>query len=71
MVTAIDADPFTPDVIDDPDTSFGRLREHPPVKSQQRIAVQDVELRGYVICALDRTRWFIPPANRDPARFWT
>lgn len=45
------------------------LRYDPPVKSLQRIAVRDVELRGKVIRTFDRTRWFIPPANRDPRAF--
>jgi cytochrome P450 len=45
------------------------LRYDPPVKSLQRLAVQDVELRGKVLHALDRIRWFIPSANRDPEKF--
>jgi cytochrome P450 len=45
------------------------LRYDPPVKSLQRIAVQDVELQGKVVHALDRLRWFIPSANRDPEKF--
>jgi cytochrome P450 len=45
------------------------LRYDPPVKSLQRLAVQDVELRGKVIRELDRVRWFIPSANRDPEKF--
>jgi cytochrome P450 len=45
------------------------LRYDPPVKSIERIAVSDVELRGKTIKALDRVRWFIASANRDPDRF--
>ena len=45
------------------------LRYDPPVKSIERIAVSDVELRGKTIKALDRVRWFIASANRDPERF--
>jgi cytochrome P450 len=45
------------------------LRYDPPVKSLQRIAAEDVELRGNVLRKLDRARWFIPSANRDPAKF--
>lgn len=45
------------------------LRYDSPVKSIQRIATQDVELRGKVIHQDDRVRWFITSANRDPAVF--
>ena len=45
------------------------LRFDPPVKSIERIATEDVELRGKTIRALDRVRWFIASANRDPERF--
>jgi len=45
------------------------LRYDPPVKSLQRIAAEDLELRGKVIRKLDRARWFIPSANRDPDKF--
>jgi len=45
------------------------LRYDPPVKSLQRIAAEDVELRGNVLRKLDRARWFIPSANRDPGKF--
>ena len=45
------------------------LRYDPPVKSLQRIATEDVELRGKVIHRLDRARWFITAANRDPQKF--
>jgi len=47
------------------------LRYDPPVKSLQRLAVQDIELGGKAIRALDRTRWFITAANRDPEKFST
>lgn len=45
------------------------LRYDPPVKSIQRIASQDVEMRGKLIHKDDRIRWFIPSANRDPHKF--
>ncbi len=45
------------------------LRYDPPVKSLQRLAAQAVEIRGKVIRHLDRVRWFIPSANRDPRQF--
>jgi cytochrome P450 len=45
------------------------LRYDPPVKSLQRLAVQDLELDGKIIRALDRARWFITAANRDPQKF--
>lgn len=45
------------------------LRYDPPVKSLQRLAAQDVELHGKTIRELDRVRWFIPSANRDPEKF--
>ena len=45
------------------------LRYDPPVKSIQRIASQDVEMRGKLIQKDDRIRWFIPSANRDPNKF--
>ena len=45
------------------------LRYDSPVKSLQRIAVQDVEMRGKVLKKDDRVRWFIPSANRDPGVF--
>ncbi len=45
------------------------LRYDPPVKSLQRLAVQDIELGGKAIRSLDRTRWFITAANRDPEKF--
>jgi cytochrome P450 len=45
------------------------LRYDSPVKSIQRIASQDVEMRGKVLRKDERVRWFIPSANRDPAKF--
>ena len=45
------------------------LRYDSPVKSIQRIAAQDVEMRGKVMEKNDRVRWFISSANRDPAMF--
>ncbi len=45
------------------------LRYDSPVKSIQRIASQDVEMRGKVLRKADRIRWFISSANRDPDAF--
>jgi pimeloyl-[acyl-carrier protein] synthase len=45
------------------------LRYDSPVVSIQRIAAQDVEIRGKVIRKNDRIRWFISSANRDPDAF--
>ena len=45
------------------------LRYDAPVKSIQRIAAEDVEMRGKLIHKEDRIRWFITPANRDPEKF--
>ncbi len=45
------------------------LRYDSPVKSIQRIASQDVEMRDKVLSKDDRVRWFISSANRDPAKF--
>jgi cytochrome P450 len=45
------------------------LRYDAPVKSIQRIASQDVEMRGKVLRKHDRLRWFISSANRDPTTF--
>jgi cytochrome P450 len=45
------------------------LRYDSPVVSIQRIASEDVEIRGKTLRAKDRIRWFISAANRDPARF--
>jgi cytochrome P450 len=45
------------------------LRYDAPVKSIQRIASQDVEMRGKILHKDDRIRWFITSANRDPEVF--
>jgi cytochrome P450 len=45
------------------------LRYDSPVKSIQRIASQDVEMRGKVLRKDERVRWFISSANRDPDAF--
>src|SRR6266446_6717295 len=45
------------------------LRYDAPVKSIQRIAAQDVEMRGKVLRKDDRIRWCISSANRDPEVF--
>ena len=45
------------------------LRYDSPVKSVQRIATQDVEMRGKVLKKDDRVRRFISSANRDPNMF--
>jgi cytochrome P450 len=45
------------------------LRYDSPVKSIQRIASEDVEMRGKVLRKDDRVRWFISSANRDPETF--
>lgn len=45
------------------------LRYDPPVKSTQRIASADLELRGKQLRKHDRIRWAIASANRDPAVF--
>jgi cytochrome P450 len=45
------------------------LRYDAPVRSIQRIAAEDVEMRGKVIHKDDRMRWFISSANRDPDMF--
>ena len=45
------------------------LRYDSPVKSIQRIASQDVEMRGKLLRKDDRLRWFISSANRDPEVF--
>jgi cytochrome P450 len=45
------------------------LRYDAPVKSIQRIASQDVEMRDKVLRHNDRIRWFITSANRDPEAF--
>jgi cytochrome P450 len=45
------------------------LRYDPPVKSTQRIAVDDFTMGGKQIRRNDRIRWSIAAANRDPAAF--
>ncbi|HEX3401772.1 MAG TPA: cytochrome P450 [Acetobacteraceae bacterium] len=45
------------------------LRYDAPVKSIQRIASEDVEMRGKLLRKDDRVRWFISSANRDPDAF--
>jgi cytochrome P450 len=45
------------------------LRYDSPVISIQRIATEDVEMRGKVLRKDDRVRWFISAANRDPEAF--
>ena len=45
------------------------LRYDSPVKSIQRLASEDVEMRGKQIKKDDRIRWFISSANRDPNKF--
>ncbi len=45
------------------------LRYDAPVKSIQRLASQDLEVRGKVMEKNDRIRWFISSANRDPNVF--
>ena len=45
------------------------LRYDAPVKSIQRIASEDVEMKGKVMRKQDRIRWFISSANRDPDAF--
>jgi cytochrome P450 len=45
------------------------LRYDSPVVSIQRIASQDVEMRGKILREKDRVRWFISSANRDPEKF--
>lgn len=45
------------------------LRYDAPQKSVQRVAAEDVELRGKAIRQGDRVRCFISSANRDPERF--
>jgi cytochrome P450 len=41
------------------------LRYDAPVKSIQRLASQDIEMRDKVMSKDDRVRWFISSANRD------
>ena len=45
------------------------LRYDAPVKSIERLATQDIELRGKLVHKDDRVRWFISSANRDPEAF--
>jgi len=45
------------------------LRYDAPVKSIQRLASQDLEMRDKVMSKDDRIRWFISSANRDPNVF--
>jgi cytochrome P450 len=45
------------------------LRYDSPVISIQRIASEDVEMRGKTLNKRDRIRWFISSANRDPTKF--
>jgi cytochrome P450 len=45
------------------------LRYDAPVKSIQRLASDDLEMRGKVMRKDDRIRWFISSANRDPNVF--
>jgi cytochrome P450 len=45
------------------------LRYDAPVKSIQRLAAEDIEMRGKVLRKNDRIRWFITSANRDPEAF--
>ena len=45
------------------------LRYDSPLKSIQRIAAQDVEMRGKVLRKDERLRYFITGANRDPEKF--
>ena len=50
-------------------TTEEALRYDPPVKSIQRIATEDVEIRGKPIKKDERLRWFVSSANRDPNKF--
>jgi cytochrome P450 len=45
------------------------LRYYAPVRSIQRIASEDIELKGKAIHKDDRMRWFISSANRDSNMF--
>ena len=45
------------------------LRYDAPVKSIQRLASQDIAMRGKTLHKDDRIRWFITSANRDPEVF--
>ena len=50
-------------------TTEEALRYDSPVKSIQRIATEDVEIRGKTIKKDERLRWFVSSANRDPNKF--
>ena len=50
-------------------TTEEALRYDPPVKSIQRIATEDVEIREKTIKKDERLRWFVSSANRDPNKF--
>ena len=45
------------------------LRFEPPSKTNQRIAAENIEIRGKTIQKGDAIRWVIASANRDPAVF--
>ena len=45
------------------------LRYDPPVKGIQRIATEDVEIGGALICKGESIRWMISSANRDSRAF--
>jgi cytochrome P450 len=45
------------------------LRYDSPVKSLHRICAAEIEIGGKRICELDRIRWIIAAANRDPDVF--
>ncbi len=45
------------------------LRYDPPVRSIQRIAGEDVEIKDKLVRKDDRMRWFITSANRDDKMF--
>jgi cytochrome P450 len=58
----------------DPDKYAGTateecLRYDPPAIGLERIAAQEINLRGKTIQPLDRVRWSACGANRDPERF--
>ena len=57
---------------EDPDTVTRAteecLRYDPPIKTVERIAAEDIELRGKLIHKGDRVMLFIPGANRDPGQ---
>jgi cytochrome P450 len=45
------------------------LRYDPPAPSLERIAAEEIQLRGKTIRKFDRVRWFSSAANRDPGKF--